>query len=356
MNYTENYHLPQWEENDRIMRVDFNRAMANIDGGLRGAGENLENTMSDVQKQLDEVKEADCIFRRRFFRLMYNHYSMLRTMDPFPRQLGVFYQNPARDTSVSYPGVVWRDGAAYMVNSTAPASPDALFNSIVETQSLQLVKGDLAASQPQIWSFQTSAPGMFYKVRLCTSHDNNSSSAVPLQLLCELKNLDTGEVDWTQWLRLDLDSSNANHAHDTDFNIPFHGGCRYQLTMTPLNAPANGVFLLNLVYGYTLVRFFQGSPGAAFTQGCYNFEEYSEGLVILRCRSGGKGGSITFQWNGEVMEPVKVRNIAQEGMWKIQEYFYYRKGAMPKVNEFSVSFRCNPNGEFWFYDWGGIFC
>ena len=34
MNYTENYHLPQWEETDRIMRTDFNDAMANIDQGV----------------------------------------------------------------------------------------------------------------------------------------------------------------------------------------------------------------------------------------------------------------------------------------------------------------------------------
>ena len=34
MNYTENYHLPQWEETDRIMRTDFNAAMASLEGGL----------------------------------------------------------------------------------------------------------------------------------------------------------------------------------------------------------------------------------------------------------------------------------------------------------------------------------
>ena len=37
MNYTENYHLPQWEETDRIMRTDFNDAMANIDQGVARA-------------------------------------------------------------------------------------------------------------------------------------------------------------------------------------------------------------------------------------------------------------------------------------------------------------------------------
>ncbi len=34
MNYTTNYHLPQWAETDRIQMEDFNQAMADIDEGL----------------------------------------------------------------------------------------------------------------------------------------------------------------------------------------------------------------------------------------------------------------------------------------------------------------------------------
>ena len=37
MNYTTNYHLPQWVESDRILMEDFNDAMENIDGGIKGA-------------------------------------------------------------------------------------------------------------------------------------------------------------------------------------------------------------------------------------------------------------------------------------------------------------------------------
>ena len=36
MNYTEKYHLPQWEETDRIMRTDFNRMCADMEAGLAG--------------------------------------------------------------------------------------------------------------------------------------------------------------------------------------------------------------------------------------------------------------------------------------------------------------------------------
>ena len=34
MNYTEKYHLPQWDETDRIMRTDFNQMCADIESGL----------------------------------------------------------------------------------------------------------------------------------------------------------------------------------------------------------------------------------------------------------------------------------------------------------------------------------
>ena len=39
MNQTENLSLPQWEADDRIMRTDFNDAMANIDAGVRAAND-----------------------------------------------------------------------------------------------------------------------------------------------------------------------------------------------------------------------------------------------------------------------------------------------------------------------------
>lgn len=55
MNYTENYHLPQWEETDRIMRTDFNDAMASIEGGLAAAdvaGAVADSMSRDVYRQI----------------------------------------------------------------------------------------------------------------------------------------------------------------------------------------------------------------------------------------------------------------------------------------------------------------
>ena len=43
MNYTKNYHLPQWVETDRIQMEDFNQAMADIDEGLNEVKTMVEN-------------------------------------------------------------------------------------------------------------------------------------------------------------------------------------------------------------------------------------------------------------------------------------------------------------------------
>lgn len=39
MEYTKNYHLPQWEETDRVMRTDFNQMCADIESGLTQTAE-----------------------------------------------------------------------------------------------------------------------------------------------------------------------------------------------------------------------------------------------------------------------------------------------------------------------------
>ena len=50
MNYTENYHLPQWEETDRVMRTDFNDAMASIESGMSGNAQAATAAMAEAVK------------------------------------------------------------------------------------------------------------------------------------------------------------------------------------------------------------------------------------------------------------------------------------------------------------------
>lgn len=53
MNYTTNYHLPQWVESDRILMEDFNEAMEDIDGGIAAA-----KTVADTAKNTADTAES----------------------------------------------------------------------------------------------------------------------------------------------------------------------------------------------------------------------------------------------------------------------------------------------------------
>ena len=50
MNYTEKYHLPQWEETDRIMHTDFNSAMAALEDGLDSHSQRIEQVRGEAAK------------------------------------------------------------------------------------------------------------------------------------------------------------------------------------------------------------------------------------------------------------------------------------------------------------------
>ena len=67
MNYTENYHPPQWVKSDRIMMEDFNQMCADIEAGLSQtaqATEEFGQTSGDGNKLLS----------RQLIRLAYNQY------------------------------------------------------------------------------------------------------------------------------------------------------------------------------------------------------------------------------------------------------------------------------------------
>ena len=50
MNYTTNYHLPQWVETDRIQMEDFNQAMADIDLGIKNAQDGADTAYCPTNK------------------------------------------------------------------------------------------------------------------------------------------------------------------------------------------------------------------------------------------------------------------------------------------------------------------
>ena len=58
MNYTEKYHLPQWEEDDRVMRTDFNQMCANIESGIDGAKAQAAQSDAALDRKIAAAQAA----------------------------------------------------------------------------------------------------------------------------------------------------------------------------------------------------------------------------------------------------------------------------------------------------------
>lgn len=56
MNYTTNYHLPQWAETDRVLMQDFNEAMAGIESGITATKESAETAIATAQTTADAAR------------------------------------------------------------------------------------------------------------------------------------------------------------------------------------------------------------------------------------------------------------------------------------------------------------
>ena len=56
MKYTTSYHLPQWDETDRIMRTDFNQMCSDIEAGLKKTAQDAAS--ATAQNASDAAKAA----------------------------------------------------------------------------------------------------------------------------------------------------------------------------------------------------------------------------------------------------------------------------------------------------------
>ena len=58
MNYTTNYHLPQWVKSDRIMMDDFNQMCADIEAGLTGNRTAAQQGDAALSGELAQVRQT----------------------------------------------------------------------------------------------------------------------------------------------------------------------------------------------------------------------------------------------------------------------------------------------------------
>ena len=333
MNYTENYHLPQWDETDRIMRADFNQMCGDIEGGLTTVRDMAETHLSGLDRGL--------------FRLAYNHLHALRGRDPQPPQLGAFYHDPYKDP---VPNVRPMEGSLYMSLSDGTESPTAagFFASVETVSSHTMVAGDPNASVAQVYRFTCPVSGWITQLFLV---ENLTHTTAKPSYLLKLKNLNTGVVECAK--RIDTSRKTSSMGF-VQMMLPFYAKIPYEMTLELEEPVAGGTVEIRMNTEGNNVLFFNTHPGCTLTRTLDDFEGSQGGLVLVRCRPNGAGGSVTLTWNGVVYQPTATRMQPVEGELPIHELLYIRNEPLPAKNELSVAVQCNVDGVMNFYDWGAM--
>lgn len=342
MNYTEKFHLPQWDETDRILRTDFNQMCRDMEAGLAGNAGEADALRQDGRKTMD-----------RFRRMAYNHYCMVQSMNPAPDQIGLFYQNFEKDPS-GVTGTQLLNGVHFAGKSEAALSRDIIRENMRTLTNVKIVKGNLAASTPFTADFTPPASGQTANFILRGNYSDNTPGSV-IRFRLTLTNQETGSLEWDREITAVLDSTGAGMVNQLlrDATTAFIGGVHYLITLQPLNALCNmdACFMMG-DSGSIYPLSSEGIVSANRT--IHEPEGGLGGIVIVRCGIHGAGGKLTFSWDGVERKPV-ISRLAPVGGGKVfQEYIYLRDDPIPADSDLSLRFVCEMEGSFQFYDWGAM--
>lgn len=337
MEYTKHYHLPQWAEEDRIMRADFNQMCADVEAGLERNGQ--------------AAAAAQQALRESWYRLAHNHYCAVREMDPLPPQAGLFHQNPAKDAAGVTGAKLW-DGVCFVAKGTGTISAAAFPQYVRQLTRLKVVKGNPSASTPLTATFRVPVSGKLERLTMDGRYDGNTPDA-PASLRVTLTNQDSGEVELAyeqSFAQAGVSGTWPNYYIHTP--VYFHGGVNYLLTVEPLGAAFNAE--ADLVFSEAHSPAYPAVNDAVLTA-ARTLREPSggaDGLLVLRCAMA--GGTLTVRWDGEVLRPHASRTIRLENGRSIQELTYRRGGPVPAETTVSLQYDCGECGDFQFYDWGAV--
>lgn len=345
MNYTENYHLPQWDEADRIMRKDFNQMCVDLEAGLNGGAQAVDELHQTTQVQ--ERRTLD-----RFCRAAYNHYLTVKEMDPVPAQIGFFYQDPTKDAANVTGGVSW-NGTYFAGSGEERLNTESLRAHITVHSRLKMVKDRPEECTPLEFSLCAPAPGVLTRFSL----QGNFSSCVPnapAPFRLTFIDLDSGKTILTRELDLRQPGVSGVWVNQmVDGPFFFHVGVHYYLKLEPLSA-AYDVAPELVLNEYTSIysTFTNSSVSAVHT--FHEPVDSTGGLLILRAAAGGPKGKMTVRWDGKELQPL-ASWPQTDGMGRPYLHSFYLRGEpIPADSTVSLQFDDGGCGDFLFYDWGAI--
>ena len=335
MNYTENYHLPQWDETDRILRRDFNNAMANLENGLT----DNRNTSAEREDALERLTYD------RFCRMAYNQFQAAIAMGQIPERLDMFYQ----DTSQSAEGLTGmvKLNDHYVICNGQGFSATDMHRMLKEVAPMTMGED---GPQPLRIEFVPTAVGLVSRLVFFFSITEGNVSE--LQFRLEYNDLTSGKIAWSKDITMPLSSKGA--VLDLRDIVYVHINHKYEITLTPLQNTVTATGTL-----YKEITPIAGSlvtgPDATAVHTFANPMENSGALVAVNCDRYGDSEDPVLLWNGEEVPLWRVRTQSGGDDGQVRELLFRREKPVTSGDTAMLKMHCGEGGgEVHLYDWGAV--
>lgn len=343
MNYTEKHHLPQWEENDRVMRTDFNDAMAALEAGLTGA-EALTRSLSAEGETAAREQ-----LKKGLFRAAYNHYHCLVSLPEAPVRAGVWQQDFRRDNvfvtnTVSLGGRIWTAGC------TQPLTLNLLKSTIEQTSVLS------SESDTCTLTFTPPEAGVIHQLILSGRYSNNTNGNTGACTVT-LRNLTTGKVEAVLPHSFALKhTALIGNLILRDINFVLHAKQTYQLDVKLDKLDFTLDYKFDLDYSSCIVLGGVGPKPVSLGHSFSDDNPSMGGLFIAHYTTYGGGNRVTLSWpeDEEELEATKTREITDQYGNAVTEAEFQIWREHPGPGRAVLNLRCAAGGEIALYEWGGV--
>ncbi len=367
MDYTKNYHLPQWVKSDRIMMDDFNRMCADIENGLTGNRTEFRQNNSDLSGQIQRVEReaqeqirtsdtaSQASLKTGLLRLAYNHCHMLAAVEKQPPQIGYFFQQfrgPSAPSNAS--GLFARGDALWLARGTTSYTSEELRERLQQMSTMKVFKDNAAANTPLVIRFTPPEPGYITKIPVMIQFHDLSCKETMFHLA--LYNENTGEYEAERDFTQNLECNYASYiSHEQiQAQLCFSGGFNYRIEISTRDDRYNGTVNYNkssASYSFAAATLTADTTGLlSRTVQCG--EARMDGIIFVHYRLIGTGGTLSLSWDGAEVSPCQTRSIMTLEGKAVTESEFRRNAAIPATTTPQLRTRCHAGGEIALYSWG----
>ena len=296
MDYTKNYHLPQWKKEDRIMMEDFNAAMADIETGL-----------GQASKKADDIAQAAAPLESMYgglFRAAYNHASLLMEKKQHPRQSGALYRSFDAEAGSELPeNTVQRPHCAWVSNTGPALNMDNIRASMKKISDIS-VKNNCNSL---VLTFTASGSGWLTGIRMY-GHISNSSGS-PGDCTIRLTDLGTGKAEEQRDSFHFPAAYNETTPRSVKANFTLKGGQKYRLEVILDDLRANPDLEFSTASGDGLLLIGAQAESLSIPWVLPLEESALGGLALVRCQFQGTAGNLRLNWAGQALTPHRLRTV-----------------------------------------------